>query len=70
MDNVQPLPRTPANTTYALTHCRRCQAGWTRYLADGGIITICLLAGERVRSDMTNCDRYKRRETEEEKTAD
>ena len=54
------LWRTP--TGYAATHCKNCAAGWTRTGTEGGELTICLLDREPVLANMTNCDRFERKE--------
>jgi len=49
-------------TGYAASHCRKCEAGWTRTGKEGGVLTVCLLDREPVLADMTNCDRYEPKE--------
>ena len=52
----RPSWQTP--TGFAASHCRQCEAGWTRTGKEGGVLTVCLLDREPVLADMTNCDRY------------
>jgi len=59
---IKTLWQTP--TGYAASHCRQCEAGWTRTGKEGGVITICLLDREPVLVDMTDCDRYAPKETQ------
>jgi hypothetical protein len=49
-------------TGFAASHCRRCDAGWTRTGAEGGELTTCLLDREPVLADMTGCDRFEPKE--------
>jgi hypothetical protein len=53
---------TPEASDFALTHCIRCAAGWTRILANGTKTIVCLLDREPVLTNMTSCDRYELRE--------
>jgi hypothetical protein len=54
-------PRRQTPTGYADTHCRQCEAGWTRTGKEGGVLTVCLLDREPVLADMTHCDRYEQK---------
>ena len=47
--------RTPDD--FAIAHCTKCKAGWTR-TGEGGSLTICLLDREPVLMGMTKCDRF------------
>ena len=47
---------------FAMTHCRRCAAGWTRTTANGAMAIFCLLDREPVPPNVTSCDRYELRE--------
>lgn len=51
---------------YVKTHCGTCAAGWTRTGATGEKAYVCLLDREPVWPQMTNCDRYERREDSEQ----
>lgn len=65
MPNVHPISRPTESMDFAIKYCRRCQAGWTRYLSDGSevrAITYCLLDREQVPPNITKCDRYATRE--------
>ncbi len=48
---------------FAASHCRRCEAGWTRKGAEGEL-TVCLLDREPVLADMTGCDRFEAKKAE------
>lgn len=55
--------RGPTRTSsFAMTHCATCAAGWTRRGKDGGVIVVCLLDREPVWPEMEDCDRYEQRE--------
>ena len=62
MHKVHPLAWQAEPTDFAVTHCMRCEAGWTRSGADGAKVIICLLDREPVLTNMTDCDRYEPRE--------
>jgi len=64
MHTPQPITHLPEASDFALTHCMRCQAGWTRLRANGTKTTVCLLDREPVLTNMTNCDRYELRDQE------
>lgn len=51
-------------TGYALTHCTKCKAGWTRY-GEEGAVTVCLLDREPVLLNMTSCDRYEPKDSKQ-----
>jgi hypothetical protein len=57
-------PSGPAPASFAVTHCRKCAAGWTRTLSDAGVVTVCLLDREPVLKNMTHCDRYEEKKAE------
>ena len=40
----------------------QCKAGWTRTGTDGGALTVCLLDREPILTDITDCDRYERKD--------
>ena len=61
MHKVHPLAWQSEPTDFALTHCMRCTAGWTRCGADAKVI-VCLLDREAVLPSMTSCDRFEPRE--------
>ena len=48
---------------FAISHCQKCAAGWTRTGKEGNTLTVCLLDREPVLADMTECDRFEKRET-------
>jgi hypothetical protein len=54
-------PNWQTPTGYAATHCKNCEAGWTRTGKEGGELTVCLLDREPVLADMTSCDKYEPR---------
>jgi hypothetical protein len=64
MHKAVPLAHHYEPTDYAMTHCRRCHAGWTRSFANGTKIVKCFLDQELVPRDMTHCDRYDLKEEE------
>ncbi len=51
-------PNWQPTTGFAASHCRQCEAGWTRTGKEGGVLTVCLLDREPVLADMMDCDRY------------
>jgi hypothetical protein len=40
----------------------QCGFGWTRRGKDGAALTVCLLDREPILTDITDCDRYERKE--------
>ena len=62
MHKAHPLAWQSKPTDFALTHCMRCQAGWTRLGENGAKIIVCLLDREPVLTTMTDCDRYEPRD--------
>jgi len=64
-DTAQP-PTSPPTSSFAMTHCTTCKAGWTRWTKEGGVIVVCLLDREPVWPDMTDCNRYELRQAEAE----
>jgi hypothetical protein len=55
-------PIIPPAATFAVTHCQRCAAGWTRGKSGGVVVTVCLLDREPVLPGMTSCDRFQGKE--------
>jgi hypothetical protein len=47
---------------FAVTHCMRCAAGWTRTISNGTKAVFCLLDREPVLTNMVSCDRFELRE--------
>jgi len=62
MQEVHPLDWNARPSDFALTHCMKCEAGWTRRGKDGAKVIFCLLDREPVWSNMTDCDRFAMRE--------
>lgn len=62
MPPSHPIARQIEATDFAMTHCKRCKAGWTRTIENGAKAIICLLNQEPVPLNLTSCDRYKLRE--------
>lgn len=62
MTDTAPGRAQPPTSSFAMTHCAICAAGWTRRGKDGGIKVVCLLDREAVWPDMADCDRYERRD--------
>jgi hypothetical protein len=62
MNPVRPIARPMEASDFAVTHCMRCQAGWTRTIANGAKAVFCLLDREPVPANMTSCDRYELRD--------
>jgi hypothetical protein len=62
MHTTAPIACSPEASDFALTHCMRCEAGWTRILANGTKTIVCLLDREPVLPNMAHCDRYELRE--------
>jgi hypothetical protein len=54
-----------AISDFVKTHCATCAAGWTRTGKDGAKVYVCLLDREPVWPQLTDCDRYERREDSE-----
>ena len=65
MHTTQPVVRPLEVSDFAVTHCMRCEAGWTRHLEGGKKAIVCLLDREPVLRNMTSCDRYELRREEE-----
>ncbi len=65
MHKVHPLAWQAEPTNFALTHCMKCEGGWTRRGANGVKIIVCLLDQEPVLPNMTGCDRYLQREEDD-----
>jgi hypothetical protein len=49
-------------SSFAKTQCTTCAAGWTRRGPKDGMIVVCLLDREPVWPEMTDCDRFERRD--------
>lgn len=58
-----PARALPDTSSFAMTHCVTCAAGWTRRSQDG-LLVVCLLDRERVWPDMVDCDRFEPRKDE------
>ena len=65
MHTTQPVALPLEVSDFAVTHCMRCEAGWTRHLEGGRKAIVCLLDREPVLRNMTSCDRYELRRQEE-----
>ena len=61
MHKTHPLAWQAPLTTFARTHCMRCEAGWTRSGQNGTRVIVCLLDREPVLNTMTDCDRFEPR---------
>ena len=66
MTDTAPANTSPPISSFAMTHCATCAAGWMRQGKDGGVIVVCLLDREPVWPDMTDCNRYELRQAEAE----
>jgi hypothetical protein len=53
-----PEPSSKNFSTYVMTHCTTCRAGWTRKGENDAMSIVCLLNREPVWSMMTECDRF------------
>lgn len=62
MNPIQPIARAMEPSDFAVTHCMRCRAGWTRTIQTGAKAVFCLLDLAPVPANMTSCDRYDLRE--------
>jgi hypothetical protein len=62
MHSPQPIARQIEASEFAETHCRQCEAGWTRTLENGAKAVICTLDLQPALTNMTSCDRYMLRE--------
>jgi hypothetical protein len=62
MSQGQPIARRMLVSDFAMTHCRRCVAGWTRTIESGALAVVCLLDREPVPPNLTSCNRYELRE--------
>lgn len=62
MTEPAPDASSPPTSSYAMTHCVTCAAGWTRRSAEGGVKVVCLLDRELVWPAMASCDRYEPRD--------
>ena len=67
MTTGQPKNSSRTISSFVMTHCRTCAAGWTRASEAGNVVTVCLLDREPVWHNMASCDRYKKREPESPK---
>lgn len=61
MTEPAPAESLPLTSSFAMTHCVTCVAGWTRHGKGGGVKVVCLLDREMVWPDMDDCDRFEPR---------
>lgn len=64
MTDTAPASTSPPTSSFAMTHCATCAAGWTRRSQEGGVIVVCLLDREKVWPEMNDCDRYEPRQVQ------
>jgi hypothetical protein len=60
MRKQHPLAWQGPSTDFAITHCTKCEAGWSR-CGQGASVIVCLLDREPVFTNMTSCDHYQPR---------